>query len=123
MAVSKNPYIVVFVTAPDEQKAAAIGRTLVDEQLAACANLIGPIRSIYRWRDAVEDEPEHLIIIKTRASLFGTLRERVRELHPYEVPEIIAVGIQKGSPPYLDWIRDSTAPKRPKHVRSERKKR
>lgn len=120
MAVSKNDCIVVFVTAANEQDAAAIGRALVEERLAACANLLGPIRSIYRWRDAVEDAPEHLIIIKTRASLFKALQARVKELHPYEVPEIIAVDIEKGSPPYLDWIRESTAPLRTRSTRIKR---
>jgi periplasmic divalent cation tolerance protein len=108
MAVSKNACIVVFVTAPDEQNAAAIGRALVEEHLAACANLLGPIRSIYRWEGAVEDAPEHLIVIKTRASLFAQLQARVRQLHPYQVPEIVALRIQDGLPQYLRWIGEST---------------
>jgi periplasmic divalent cation tolerance protein len=124
MAVRKSRDIVVFVTTADEQNAAAIGRTLVLEQLAACANLIGPIRSIYRWRDAIEDSPEHLMIIKTHAQLFPALQARIKELHPYEVPEIIAVNIEQGSPQYLAWLRESTlrAPARParKRPRSRR---
>jgi len=110
MAVSKTDCIVVFVTTSNEQDAAAIGRALVEERLAACANLVGPIRSIYRWRDAVEDASEYLLLIKTQAGLYPALEARVKELHPYEVPEIIAVDIEKGSPSYLDWIRESTAP-------------
>src|SRR5215469_14735495 len=109
MAVSKNSCIVVVVTTANEPDAAAIGRALVEERLAACANLVGPIRSIYRWRDAVEDAPEHLLIIKTQAKFFPALQARVKELHPYEVPEIIAIDIERGSPSYLDWIRESTA--------------
>ncbi len=109
MAVSKSSCIVVLVTAGDRQSAAAIGRTLVEERLAACANLVGPIRSIYRWRGAVEDAREHLILLKTRAALYQALQARVRELHPYEVPEIVAIDIEKGSPPYLNWVRESTA--------------
>lgn len=126
MAVSKNNCIVVFVTTANEEDAAAIGRTLVEERLAACANLLGPIRSIYRWRDAVEDAPEHLILIKTRSSLYPVLQARVRELHRYEVPEIVAVEIEKGSPPYLEWIHESTAPLRVKptaRLRAARPKR
>jgi len=109
MAVRKGTDRVVFVTAPNEESALAIGRALVEERLAACANLVGPIRSIYRWKDNVEDAGEHLLIIKTRAGLCGALEKRVKELHPYEVPEIIAVKIESGSPQYLAWIHESTA--------------
>lgn len=109
MAVRKSSDRVVFVTVPNEKSAAAIGRALVDERLAACANLIGPIRSIYRWKDNVEDATEHLLIIKTRANLYAALEKRVKELHSYEVPEIIAVKIESGSPQYLAWIHESTS--------------
>jgi periplasmic divalent cation tolerance protein len=120
MAVSKN--IVVFVTAPDEQVAALIGRTLVEERLAACANLVSPIRSIYRWQGAVEDGSEHLMLIKTRASHYPALEARVKQLHPYEVPEIIAVEIGHGSSRYLQWIRESTARTARVPVRNSRPK-
>ena len=109
MAVSKDSYNIVFVTTANEEDAAAIGRALVEERLAACANLVGPIRSIYRWRAAVEDASEHLLLIKTRASLFPALQARVKQLHTYEVPEIVAVEIKQGSPQYLAWIHESTA--------------
>jgi len=100
-------YIVVYVTAP-ETEAAALARTLVEERLAACVNLVPGIRSFYRWQGKIEDDPEILCIIKTRAGLFDTLRDRVRELHPYEVEEIIAMPIIAGNQPYLDWIRANT---------------
>ena len=109
MAVAKSSSIVVFVTTANQDNAAAIGRALVEERLAACANLIGPIRSIYRWQDAIEDASEHLLIIKTRARLYPALEARIKQLHPYEVPEIIAVNIEQGSPQYLQWIHESTA--------------
>lgn len=108
MAISKDYCVVVFVTAPDETTALSIGRMLVEERLAACANLIGPIRSIYRWQGAVEDASEQLLLIKTRANLFAALESRIKQLHPYEVPEIVAIDIQHGSPQYLQWIREST---------------
>ena len=117
MAVRKSSDRVVFVTVPNEESAAAIGRALVDERLAACANLIGPIRSIYRWKDNVEDATEHLLIIKTRANLYAALEKRVKELHSYEVPEIIAVKIESGSPQYLAWIHESTAIERVRFAR------
>ncbi len=109
MVVSKEDGpIVVLVTVPDESTAALIGRTLVEEHLAACANLVGPIRSIYRWQGAVEDAAEHLMLIKTRASHCAAVQARIQQLHPYEVPEIIALEIKEGLPQYLDWIREST---------------
>jgi periplasmic divalent cation tolerance protein len=108
MAAAKHRHIIVFVTAADEENAVRIGRALVAERLAACANLIGPIRSIYRWQDAIEDEREHLLLIKTRAGLFSAVQTRIKELHPYQVPEIIAVDIEKGSAQYLEWLSQST---------------
>ena len=77
---------IVLSTAGAELQARSIARRLVDERLAACVNIVGPIRSVYRWRDAVEDEPEFLLLIKTRASLLGRVERRVIELHSYEVP-------------------------------------
>lgn len=100
--------IVVLITAPSEEVAADIARTIVGERLAACANIVKGIRSIYRWEGAVQDDPEALMVVKTQASLFDALEKRVRELHPYTVPEIIAMPIVSGSKPYLDWITDST---------------
>jgi periplasmic divalent cation tolerance protein len=111
MAVRKSSDRIVFVTAGNEESAAAIGRALVEERLAACANLVGPIRSVYRWKDNIEQATEYLLIIKTRGSLYPALEKRVKELHPYEVPEIIAVKIESGSPQYLAWIHESTMAK------------
>jgi periplasmic divalent cation tolerance protein len=100
-------YIVVFVTAPAEE-ALQMARTLVEERLVACVNIVPGLRSIYWWQGKVEDEPEVLCIMKTQTSLFEALRDRVRELHSYEVEEIIAVPIVAGNPPYLDWIKENT---------------
>ncbi|MGH7949568.1 MAG: divalent-cation tolerance protein CutA [Candidatus Binataceae bacterium] len=99
----------VLVTASSEEEAASIGRTLVEERLAACTNLIGPIRSIYRWQGNVEDEREYLLVIKTRAELYPKIEKRVRELHSYQTPEVISVQILDGSAPYLAWLLESTA--------------
>ena len=100
-------YIVVYVTAPAEE-ALQMARTLVEERLVACVNIVPGLRSIYWWQGKVEDEPEVLCIMKTQTSLFEALRDRVRELHSYEVEEIIALPIVAGNPPYLDWIKDNT---------------
>lgn len=98
-------------TAGREQEARSIARQLVDERLAACVNIVGPIRSVYRWRDAIEDEPEFLLLIKTRASLVARVERRVIELHSYEVPELLAIAPSGGSAAYLRWLLESTASK------------
>jgi periplasmic divalent cation tolerance protein len=100
----------ILVTIGSEQQAVSIARALVGERLAACVNIVGPVRSIYRWRDAVEDDSEYLLIIKTRATLYMKVETRVRELHGYEVPEVLALSVDRGSPPYIQWLLDSTRP-------------
>ncbi|MBI5191033.1 MAG: divalent-cation tolerance protein CutA [Nitrospirae bacterium] len=96
--------IVVLITAPSEEEAANIAYTLVAEKLAACANIVEGIRSIYSWQGEIHDEPECLMVVKTSAENFDALEARVKELHSYEVPEIIALPILKGSTEYLDWV-------------------
>ena len=96
--------IVVFSTFPSEDKAADIARTLVSEGLAACANLVPPVRSIYRWQGQLCDARETLAIMKTPRERFEALRERLVALHPYEVPEVIAIPIEGGHAPYLAWV-------------------
>jgi periplasmic divalent cation tolerance protein len=103
---------VILVTTGSEEQAVSIARALVSERLAACVNIVGPVRSIYRWRDAVNDDSEYLLIIKTRATLYMKVESRVRELHSYEVPEVLALNADRGSPPYIKWLLDSTGPLR-----------
>ena len=100
--------IVVIVTAPNEDEAAKIGRALVDERLAACANIVPKIRSIYRWEGKVQDEPEAIMLIKSTTERFEEIVIRVKELHTYSVPEIIALPIGAGASDYLTWIEEST---------------
>jgi periplasmic divalent cation tolerance protein len=102
--------LVVLSTFPDADQAAQIARVLVDEQLAACANLIAGVRSIYRWQGAVQDDGEALAIIKTTVERYPALAARLAELHPYEVPEIIALPLADGHPPYLAWLAGQVAP-------------
>jgi periplasmic divalent cation tolerance protein len=104
-----SDYRVCFVTAPPGEPAAALARALVEERLAACANIIGGIRSIYTWKGKVEDATEDLLVLKTRADLVERLVARVGELHPYEVPECIALELREGLPAYLAWIDEVTA--------------
>jgi periplasmic divalent cation tolerance protein len=102
-----SDYIVVMVTAP-EREAPSLARTLVEERLVACVNLVPGLRSVYWWKGKIEDEPEVLCIMKTRSALFEALRTRVRKLHSYEVPEIIALPVLAGNEPYLEWIAENT---------------
>jgi len=104
-----NSAILILVTCANQEQAASIAHALVSERLAACVNIVGSIRSVYRWRDKVEDDNEILLLIKSRASLFSRVERRVRELHSYEVPEVMALPFQQGSPPYLAWLLESTA--------------
>ena len=101
---------VALSTAPDEDVAARIARALVDERLAACANLVPSVRSIYRWQGAVEDAREVLMVIKTRADRVDALAERLRALHPYDVPELVVLPLAGGLAAYLDWVRAETQP-------------
>jgi periplasmic divalent cation tolerance protein len=100
--------LVVLSTLPNAEKAAEIARILVDDRLAACVNLVPQVRSIYRWQGAISDDTETLAIIKTTASRYDALAARLRELHPYEVAEILALPITSGNAPYLAWVVEST---------------
>ena len=101
-------FAVILVTAGAADEAERIAGHLVEEQLAACVNIVGPIRSIYRWQGAVQRDEEHLLIIKARAASFPMLEARVRELHSYETPEVIALPVSAGSQKYLAWLGSST---------------
>jgi periplasmic divalent cation tolerance protein len=99
----------VHITAPDGTQAADMARTLVNEGLCACVNIVSGVRSIYLYEGKLCDDAEVLCIAKTRPDLFDRLAQRVRELHPYQVPEILAFAVDEGSAEYLDWLRQSTA--------------
>ena len=101
-------HIIVYVTVPDKDSGAVIGRIVVEEGLAACCNIIPGLRSIYRWKGRLCDESEVLCLFKTRAVLFDRLAERIKALHSYECPEIIAVEVSDAFKPYLDWIDGQT---------------
>ncbi len=102
--------LLVLSTAPNTDEAARIARTLVEERLAACVNILDGARSIYRWQGAIEDSPEAVLLIKTGHHLFAELRDRLAALHPYTTPEIIAVPIENGSEPYLTWLANELKP-------------
>jgi periplasmic divalent cation tolerance protein len=100
--------IVVFMTASGEVEAEAIARAVVGEGLAACCNIVPGLRSIYTWKGKLSDEAEVLCILKTKKKLFERLKKRIKELHGYEVPEVVAVDIADGLEEYLDWVDEVT---------------
>jgi periplasmic divalent cation tolerance protein len=109
MAMDSTEYIVVLVTCPPD-RAESLARSVVEERLVACVNILGGVRSIYTWQGKICDDGEALLVLKTRLPLFEQLRARVATLHPYDIPEIIALPILAGHPPYLQWLSDTTQP-------------
>ena len=101
-------YVIALTTLPADADAAEFGRTLVDERLAACVNLLPVMESVYRWEGKIEFEAERQLVIKTSRERVSDLWDRVRELHPYEVPEFVIISIVDGNEAYLRWIGDST---------------
>jgi periplasmic divalent cation tolerance protein len=110
MSRSKDAPQVVLITAPDAEVGARIARALVEERLAACVNLVPGLRSIYRWEGRIEEDAEVLLVVKTRSAQLGHLEQRLRQLHPYDLPELISLSISGGSTDYLEWLRREVAP-------------
>ncbi|TJY59353.1 divalent-cation tolerance protein CutA [Sinimarinibacterium sp. CAU 1509] len=104
--VSTTGTAIALVTCPPEH-AEALARALIERRVAACVNIVPAIRSIYRWQDGVVDDSESLLLIKHPSAGFAALRDCVLEQHPYELPEIVAVNLDWGHTPYLDWIRSA----------------
>ena len=100
--------IIALVTCGSEEEALKIANALVESRLAACVNLVAPIRSIYRWEERIWDEKEWLLIIKTQKDRFEDLEKKVKSLHSYSVPEIVSLPIVEGSSSYLNWITENT---------------
>ena len=105
---------IVFVTVGNADEASVMARKLVEERTVACVNIVPNIRSIYRWKGEIHDDEEYLLVMKTRSSLVATLKATVREIHSYEVPEVVAFSVEDGLPDYLEWVMDST-----KHIDAE----
>ena len=108
-ASAMTDFLLVLSTFPTPEKAREAGRVLVGEKLAACVNILPGLTSIYVWQDEACEDAETLVLIKTRREHYLALESRLRELHPYETPEIVAVDIAAGLPAYLRWIADNTA--------------
>ena len=101
--------LLVFTNLPDHDAAVTFARELVDRRLAACVNVLGAATSVYRWKGVVETTTEVPVLIKTRAQLYAQVETAIRELHSYELPEILAVSIERGLPQYLEWVLAETS--------------
>ena len=102
------PKLLVFTNLPDRASAERLADLLLEQRLAACVNILAPCRSVYRWKGALQHDEEHPMLIKTSAERYGELERALRQGHPYELPEIIAVPIEQGLPAYLDWVAAET---------------
>ena len=101
-------HIMAVTTTGDEESAVALARELVERRIVACVNILPRVRSLYRWKGAIEDDVECVLLMKTCAERYEALASAIDELHPYEVPELIVLPIERGSAAYLGWIGDST---------------
>lgn len=99
--------LVVLVTCPPD-KAESIAEGLIEDRLAACVNVVPGLRSVYRWKGAVQKDQEALLLVKTTPDRFDALKRAVLARHPYELPEVIALPVERGHAPYIDWVVEST---------------
>ena len=104
----ETQFVIVLTTLPIEGDVETLASQLVEERLAACVNILPPMRSVYRWRNAVERADEWQLVIKTTRARVSALESRLRTLHPYDVPEFVVLPIDSGSADYLSWLSDST---------------
>jgi periplasmic divalent cation tolerance protein len=104
--------LLVLTNLPDRAAAEKLADALVAQQVAACVNILAPCRSVFRWKGAVQHDEEHPVLIKTTRERYPALEAAIRAVHPYELPEIIAVPIERGLPAYLDWVAAETSPRR-----------
>ena len=108
--VSETSVRAVLTTVPNAEVASALARSLVEERLAACVNVLPGVRSVYRWEGAIQEDEEVLLIIKTQATRSDALAARIKDLHPYEIPEVVVLPAVGGSLPYLEWVESETNP-------------
>lgn len=101
--------LLVLTNLPDRVAAEKLAETLIAQRVAACVNILAPCRSVYRWKDAVQIDEEHPMLIKTTTERYAALEQAIRAAHPYELPEIVAVPIEHGLPAYLAWVAAETA--------------
>jgi periplasmic divalent cation tolerance protein len=110
--IESSSFVIVLTTFPVDGDAESFARTLVDEQLVACVNVLAPMQSLYRWQGTVEEANERQLVMKTSAASVEALKTRIARLHPYDVPEILVIAVTGGGEAYLRWIAESTPHRR-----------
>ena len=108
--MTASAVLLVITTLPDRAAAEKLADALVEARVAACVNILAPCRSVYRWKEAVQRDEEHPLLIKTTTERYAALEAAIRARHPYELPEIVAVPVERGLPGYLDWVAQETSP-------------
>lgn len=103
-----SEYRIVLCTIDSIENAKMLAHKLVKEKLAACVNIVSSVTSVYEWKNEICEDDEYLLIIKTKSVLYEKLEAKIKELHPYDIPEIVSLKIDEGSKPYLDWIENNT---------------
>jgi periplasmic divalent cation tolerance protein len=106
--IEPGEFVIVLTTVETEADAGRLARTLVEERLAACVNILAAMTSVYRWQGRIQQEHEHQLVMKTQSARIPALQARLRELHPYDVPELLVVPVMSGSEEYLGWVRENT---------------
>ena len=109
MDAEESETLLVFTNLPDRETALTLARGLVERRLAACVNVLGACTSVYRWKGEIEQADEVPVLVKTRSARYDEVEAAIRELHPYELPEIVAVPVVRGLTDYVDWIAEETA--------------
>lgn len=104
MSITKNKIIIIFVTVPDQKEGRRISKEILTSRLAACVNIIPGIQSMYQWKGKIVQEKEAMLVLKTTRSRYRKLEQKIKQLHSYEVPEVIAIPIIYGSPQYIEWV-------------------
>ena len=108
--MTASAVLLVITTLPDRAAAEKLADALVEARVAACVNILAPCRSVFRWKEAVQHDEEHPLLIKTTTERYAALEAAIRARHPYELPEIVAVPVERGLPGYLDWVAQETSP-------------
>ena len=108
--MTDSSFVILYITTSSREEALRLGKAMVEEKLAACANVIPQMISVYQWKGSLQEDPECVLLLKTRASLFEKVSRRMEALHSYECPCILSLPVQKGNPQYLSWLEEQISP-------------
>lgn len=107
--MTEQPFVMLYITTSSQEESIRLGKAMVEEKLAACANVLPQMLSVYQWKGSLQEDRESVLLLKTRASFFEKVSKRMEELHSYECPCILCLPIEKGNQKYLDWLEEQTS--------------